>query len=66
MKSNIYIFSSHESQENGGNKSGAQPEVFHDRGGFLEKGEFDKQFIYNTQKKGLVDKNFGVFSPGYC
>ena len=42
-----------------------QPEVFQDRGGFVELGHFDKHFVKNTQKKDPAGKNFGVFSPRY-
>ena len=32
--------------------TGAQPEIFQDRGGFVELGYFDKLFVKNTRKKG--------------
>ena len=46
--------------------AGAQPEIFQGRGGSVELGHFDNQFIKNTQKKDPGRKNFGVFSPKYC
>ena len=36
-----------------------------DRTGFLEKGHFDKHFMYDIQERGCPGKNFRVFSPGY-
>ena len=56
MKSNTYIFF----LANTKNKTGAKTEGFQGRGGFLEK-DFDKQFIYKTQKKSLPRKNFEFF-----
>ena len=35
------------------------------RTGFLEKGPFDKHFMYDIQKRGSPGKNFRVFSPRY-
>ena len=46
-------------------RSGAQPEIFQGRGGFVELGHSDKLFVKSTQKKGPAGKNFGVFSPRY-
>ena len=46
-------------------KTGAQPEIFQGRGGFLELAQFDKLFVKNTRKKGSGGKNFGAFSPRY-
>ena len=43
--------------------SGAQPEIFQGRGGFVKLGHFDKYFINNSRKKGSTGKNFTVFSP---
>ena len=31
--------------------SGAQPEIFQGRGGFVELGHFEKRFVKNTRKK---------------
>ena len=45
--------------------TGAQPENFQGRGGFVEIGHFDKHFVKNTRKKGLAGKNFRVFPPRY-
>ena len=42
--------------------SGAQPEIFQGRRGFVELGQLNKLFIKNT-KKGSAGKNFGAFSP---
>ena len=35
-----------------------QPEIFQDKGSFVELENFDKQFVKNT-KKGPAGKNFG-------
>ena len=32
------------------------------RTGFWEKGQFDKHFMHDIQKKGSTGKNFRVFS----
>ena len=45
--------------------SGAQPEFFQGRGGFVELGHFDKLFVKNTRKKGPAGKNVGAFPPTY-
>ena len=45
--------------------TGAQPEIFQDRGGFVELGYFDKLFVKNTRKKGPAGSNFGAFPPRY-
>ena len=42
--------------------TGAQPEIFHGRGGFVELWHFDKPFVKNT-RKGSAEKKFGAFSP---
>ena len=44
--------------------TGAQPEIFHGRGGSVELWHFDKPFVKNT-RKGSAGKNFGAFSPRY-
>ena len=44
--------------------TGAQPEIFQGRGGFVELGHFDKLFVKNT-KKSPAEKNFGAFSSRY-
>ena len=44
----------------------AQPEIFQGRGGFVELGHFDKDFVKNTRNKGPTGKNFEVFSTRYC
>ena len=36
--------------------SGAQPEIFQGRGGFVELGHFNKHFLKNTRKKVLPGK----------
>ena len=36
----------------------AQPEIFQDRGGFVEQGPFDKRFVKNTRKKAPGRENF--------
>ena len=38
--------------------TGAQPEIFQGRGGFVELGRFDKLFVKNTRKKGPAGKIF--------
>ena len=45
--------------------TGAQPEIFPDRGGFVKLGHFNKHFVKNSRKKRLRRENFGVFSPRY-
>ena len=45
--------------------SGAQPEIFQGRGGFVKLGHFNKYFINNSRKKGPTGKNFTVLSPRY-
>ena len=45
--------------------SGAQKEIFHGRGGFMESGHFDKYFIKKHIKKDSAKKNLGVFSSRY-
>ena len=45
--------------------TGAQPENFQGRGGFVELGHFDKLFIKNTGKKSPTWKNFGAFYLRY-
>ena len=44
-------------------QTGAQPEIFQDRGGFVELAQLDKLFVKNRRKKGPAGKNFGAFSP---
>ena len=41
----------------------AQPEIFQDRGGFVEVGHLDKHFVKNTRKKVPAREFFGIFSP---
>ena len=41
--------------------TGAQPEMFQGRGGFVKLGHFDKYFIKKSRKKGSAGKNFVVF-----
>ena len=41
--------------------TGAQPEIFLGRAGFLEQKHFDKHFMNDIQKKGSAGKNFLVF-----
>ena len=41
--------------------TGAQPEIFKGRGGFLELGHFNKPFVKNKREKGPVGKNLGFF-----
>ena len=43
--------------------TGAQPEFFQGRGGLVELGYFDKQFVKNTKKKAPQENIFGLFSP---
>ena len=45
--------------------AGAQPEIFQGKGGFVEFGHFDKNFVKITRKKGPAVKHLGVFSPRY-
>ena len=45
-------------------RTGALPEIFQDREGFVEFGHFDKLFVKNT-KKGPAGNSFGAFSPRY-
>ena len=51
--------------------AGAQPEVFHDKGGrggggwFVELGHFVKHFVKNAGKRGLTCNHFGTFFPIY-
>ena len=45
--------------------SGAQPETFQGRGGFVELGHFEKLFVKNTRKKDPAGKNVGAFSRRY-
>ena len=41
--------------------TGAQPEIFQSRTGFLEQKHFDNHFMYNIQKKGSAGKIFLFF-----
>ena len=41
--------------------TGAQPELFQGRGGFVELGHFDKLFVKNTKKKALPGKILELF-----
>lgn len=41
--------------------TGAQPEIFKSRGGFLELEHFDKPFVKNKREKGPAGKNLGFF-----
>ena len=45
--------------------AGAQPEIFQDRGDFVELGHFNKHFVKNTRKKDPAGKKFEDFSPRY-
>ena len=45
--------------------TGAQPEIFQGRTGFLEQKHFDKHFMHDIQKKGSAGKNFLAFSSRY-
>ena len=45
--------------------TGAQPEIFWDRTGFLEQKHFDKHFMHDIQKKGTAGENVLVFSSRY-
>ena len=38
-----------------------QQEIFQEMGSFLEKQEFDKHLVHTTRKKGITEKNVGVF-----
>ena len=42
-------------------KSGAQPEIFQGRGGFVELGHFDKLFVKNTKRKVSLRKLLELF-----
>ena len=46
-------------------KSGAQPEIFQGKGGFVKLEDFDKHFIKKSRKKVPHEENFGVFSLRY-
>ena len=41
--------------------SGAQPEIFQGRGGFVELEHFDQCFVKNTRKKAAQEKNLELF-----
>ena len=41
--------------------SGAQPEIFQGRGGFVETGHFNKHFVENTGKKYPREKILKIF-----
>ena len=41
--------------------SGAQPEIFQGREGFVESGHFDKYFIKKHKEKRPCKENFGSF-----
>ena len=41
--------------------TGAQPDIFQYRGGFMELGHSDKHFVKNTRNKGAIGKIFGLF-----
>ena len=45
--------------------TGAQPEIFQGRTGFLEQKHCDKHFMHDIQKKGSAGENFLVFSSRY-
>ena len=45
--------------------SGAQPEIFQGKGGFVKLGHFDKYFVKNSRKIGPARKNFEVFPFRY-
>ena len=38
--------------------TGAQPEIFRDRAGFLEQKHFDKHFMHDIQKKDFAEEIF--------
>ena len=40
----------------GYSSSGAQPDIFQGRGGFVKLGHFDKHFVKNSRKKGPAGK----------
>ena len=42
--------------------TGAQPEIFQGRTGFLEQKHFDKHFMHDMQKKASAGENFLVSS----
>ena len=42
--------------------SGAQPEIFQSRGGFVKLGHFDKHFIKKSRKKAPQGKMLEFFS----
>ena len=44
---------------------GAQPGIFLGRGVFLEYGHFDKNFMYDMEKKGAAGKNFDIIFRRY-
>ena len=41
--------------------TGAQPEIFQGRTGFLEQKHFDKHFMHEIQEKGSAGKNLVIF-----
>lgn len=43
--------------------TGAQPESFKDREGFVKSGHFDQHFVKNLKKKEPAGENFGVSPP---
>ena len=45
--------------------TGAQPEIFQGRTGFLEQKHFDKHFMHDIQKKGSAGKKCLAFSSRY-
>ena len=42
-----------------------QPELFQDRGGFVESGHFDKYFVKKTKEKMPQREKLGAFSSRY-
>ena len=41
--------------------TGAQPDIFHGRGGFVKLERFDKHFIKKSRKNAPQENIFGVF-----
>ena len=44
-----------------GTPTGAQPEIFQGRGGFVKLGHFDKHFFKNSRRKALQGKILEFF-----
>ena len=45
----------------GAGYSGAQPEIYQGRGGFVKLGHFDKNFIKKSRKKAPQEKTLEFF-----